>query len=579
MYSRGPQNAHSASAAFFAQLNPHVLSPQETTLLNNLKSIAVCMQSVLPRGVSLQEWAQQRVPNEVAAAINASGLLYIPTNRAHAPRQSSPVAAIAIRPGPPVAGKGLVGKGSASSALGTNVKIASMAKTKMQNGSVGLPIDEKGLGKGQDAEPKPLGREAIEFFRSLPADGFTDQEEALRTSVLDFLNSEKWLAKQVPINAVRNNPEVAEAVKACLPKKVSLKDWMENRIGGEVDIEADPTGKQQALISPKMTNAARKDTWFSSLPDGRLNPDEEKMKRKLIQLIRSWTPVDAKGKDRGPITLSHVGTDGEMKALTLRIMKKFPLREWIERRLSESIEVDGPHGSGQYQLRLVAGFEQDLESKEKLATERKEAFLDSLPTDGFTPEEETLRSAILDFLTSWTEPAAATMNQLGADQATSQAKKELFSQQAKLVQGAGRKTCSLREWVERRIGGEVDILEDKFGNWRVGFIGQIDLSKIPDPALMKKPGKQNQQNASEQQPGRVTLPPPSPYAASPHQGQKRKAEQPGLGPGAQKIARLSPVGAKGSIAKGGATKGDVKGGMVNPPRWGQALALAPGKGK
>merc|ERR1712216_255559 len=143
------------------------------------------------------------------------------------------------------------------------------------------------------------------------------------------------------------------------------------------------------------------------------------------------------------------------------------------------------------------------------------------------------------------------------------------------------KQCSLREWVERRIGGEVDILEDKFGNWRVGFIGQIDLSKIPEP-VFKKPGKQNQQNASEKQPGppgRVALPFPSPYAASPQQGQKRKAEQPGLGPGAQKVARLSPVGAKGSIAKGGATKGGGKGGMVNPPRWGQPLALAPGKGK
>ncbi|CAE7836217.1 unnamed protein product [Symbiodinium sp. CCMP2592] len=65
--------------AFFAQLPATDLSPAEASLLRALLALGEAAIALgLPAGVSLQEWAERRVPNHCVGQVNATGLVFIP---------------------------------------------------------------------------------------------------------------------------------------------------------------------------------------------------------------------------------------------------------------------------------------------------------------------------------------------------------------------------------------------------------------------------------------------------------------------------------------------------------------------
>merc|ERR1719253_2514128 len=66
-----------AGESFFAQLPENELTANEAELARLLREIASVVQELLPRSVSLQTWAERRLPGDVAEAANGSGLLFI----------------------------------------------------------------------------------------------------------------------------------------------------------------------------------------------------------------------------------------------------------------------------------------------------------------------------------------------------------------------------------------------------------------------------------------------------------------------------------------------------------------------
>ena len=65
--------------AFFARLPSEGLSPAETSLLRALLALGEAADALgLPTGVSLQEWAERRVPGDCVGQVNATGLVFIP---------------------------------------------------------------------------------------------------------------------------------------------------------------------------------------------------------------------------------------------------------------------------------------------------------------------------------------------------------------------------------------------------------------------------------------------------------------------------------------------------------------------
>ena len=81
--------------AFFRQCPATELTDVEVQLLNSLISVSESLQAALPHCVSLQEWAERRIPNGFEEQVNRSGLVFVGLGRADAPRMPS---AQAVKP-------------------------------------------------------------------------------------------------------------------------------------------------------------------------------------------------------------------------------------------------------------------------------------------------------------------------------------------------------------------------------------------------------------------------------------------------------------------------------------------------
>jgi len=81
--------------AFFRQCPATELTDDEVQLLNSLISVSESLQAALPHCVSLQEWAERRIPNGFEEQVNRSGLVFVGLGRADAPRMPS---AQAVKP-------------------------------------------------------------------------------------------------------------------------------------------------------------------------------------------------------------------------------------------------------------------------------------------------------------------------------------------------------------------------------------------------------------------------------------------------------------------------------------------------
>merc|ERR1719357_2454038 len=115
-----------------------------------------------------------------------------------------------------------------------------MNALKMRQGSVD--------GASADAPSRPEGREA--FFAGLPKDDFTPDEERLREALLDFLYKwkERGVGKGEPpsLSHAGGDADVRASRAAVLPPgtPVSLKDWIEHRMGGEIEMTRSESNKE-----------------------------------------------------------------------------------------------------------------------------------------------------------------------------------------------------------------------------------------------------------------------------------------------------------------------------------------------
>merc|ERR1711924_533547 len=72
------------------------------------------------------------------------------------------------------------------------------------------------------------------WFANLP-DEFTGTEVALRESIVEFLDT--WNGDTPPTLSIVGSLEVVKKARIdCLPKYVSLRDWVDLRVGGEIEI-------------------------------------------------------------------------------------------------------------------------------------------------------------------------------------------------------------------------------------------------------------------------------------------------------------------------------------------------------
>ncbi|CAE7227374.1 unnamed protein product, partial [Symbiodinium microadriaticum] len=104
---------------------------------------------------------------------------------------------------------------------------------------------------GAADDPSSESDEAAAFFQGLSDESFSREEESLRDSIFDFLAGWQQGVQKAKLSELSADARVQTCVRALLPASVSLADWMERRIGGEIEIHQDESGNDVIHVTPE----------------------------------------------------------------------------------------------------------------------------------------------------------------------------------------------------------------------------------------------------------------------------------------------------------------------------------------
>lgn len=309
MSPKGSERALTAAGqAFFAQLSRELV-PEEETLIRLLRELGTAAASLLPRCVSIQDWAERRVPAELAVEVNASGLVYVKPNIQHKvskpPPPVRPADPSTPAPPPPPSSKRLYPK---------------------------APVQPA---------PSPLER----FLSSLPQDELSPLEETLRQTILQRLSK----YSHISVANMQSNQWVRTAATAVLPADVPLEDWIQNRIGGEVGI--DKHGTISLMVLPPKGERAQMvaeatRAFIADLPEDSFTEGELVLRSRVLHAMSTW-------KKSSQLTvgmLAPIPAVAAARRKCLPIMVSFST--WLEERMGKEISV-WPLPSGQLAVGLA----------------------------------------------------------------------------------------------------------------------------------------------------------------------------------------------------------------------------------
>jgi len=360
------------------------------------------------------------------------------------------------------------------------------------------------------------------FFASLSPTAFSTAEQALRDAVFEFLFN--WQRLELAnLHHLLRFPDVCRAASNFLPKNIPMKEWIEHRIGGEIEIQPGRNGEQVIVLTDKshMTNYVQvrrnkamaaaaalghhvggrvasqcptspgrppaspmpptalppqvanvsKEQFFNSLPNGTLLPKELALREAILSWYHRWMQNRPTNRARNFPTLSDIGGDHDVKLAKQELLPpKVRLADWIERRIGGEVVLralrDGLHeiylrSEGSPPTVPPDGPPEPpdpvvVRNLPPPADPAKEEFFGSLPTDEFSPAEESVREALLNFLEAWSGPNPPNIADASADDTVAACRRDL------LPKGCG---VSLKEWMDRRIGGEIETRAGPNGQW------------------------------------------------------------------------------------------------------------------
>lgn len=338
----------------------------------------------------------------------------------------------------------------------------------------------------------PPKKDNENFFRSLPAESFRPEELDLRDAIVTALQS---LHGKAATNRVAGIKEVKLA-REWLPRGVMLEEWVERRMGSEVLIyeenKGGGKGSQQVFKLPPISKEerdAQRDSFFDQLPAETFSPEEMRLREQILDYLDS--------KPGEVVTLSHLGGDKMFAAAKRALLpENVPLKEWVERRASLEFALesspkgqwviryigepadqgdfqpeDAPAEEAPYEDEAKRAEKQEKKEAEDLARiEQREQWFGELPTDSLNDAEADLRQALVDFIDRWnrSNDSPPTLSNAGSDEGVRKGRA-----------GCLPKFVSLRDWIESRIGGEMELIFTE-GTSEVffGIRGEINQAKL-----------------------------------------------------------------------------------------------------
>ena len=342
-----------AAEAFFHDLPSKELTVQEVDLLHSIVKMADALNAVLPRSVSLQEWAQKRVPADLESTINSSGIVYVTPGRLGTPRI-------------PLAGS-------------SGQKVAPSKSPESMPGPSGSSLSAHAA---MTSGPRGQTKEKLEynkFFDSLPTDVLSPPEMALQAMLRGYLR--RHHNGSAHVTTIRScDKQVRTQIDALLPPSVPLEDWVENRLGGDLEVELNLEGdtviRDPLSCCQKEERDAKRDElseeFFGGLPADCFTPEENDLRDALVSFITSWDKP-------GFPTLGIAGGDPAIASARQQCLPRWVvLRDWMERRMGQEIETK-MSPNGQYAIGFVGTLDDDrlekMEHGRKYGTRCKRKFV------------------------------------------------------------------------------------------------------------------------------------------------------------------------------------------------------------
>jgi len=408
-------------------------------------NIKRCTAKFIPKEVPVGDWIEKRIGGEIELKKDASGGQIIHLAK------------------------------SAQSIVAEKYKL--MEASKNAGGSSGRGAAGSQLPRPK-AEAKSDNRSPEEFFNSLPADELLEAELALRTKVLHLIESHR--SHTPMLSDLAQNPEVIKLKAACMPAKVTLREWIEKRVGGEVVVTKDSRGtgftvslrnaqpprgrvehgKGNGRKTSPAEDAAAAEAFLAALPDDKLEDAEADLRAVVLEFL------GARGS--GVASLQEASKDVQIESCQSAFLpREVSLRAWITRRIGGEVAIE-KDSKGQSVMRLAAEDAAPAQS----GSDKKEAFFATLPEDSFMQEEEDLRDTLLAFLGKWTGAEPPSLSDAGSDAEIRRARPAVLPKGCQV---------SLKDWIERRIGGEIELgmHPDGSGQWLFGLRGALDLPPAP----------------------------------------------------------------------------------------------------
>jgi len=236
-----------AQEAFFARLPVDRFMDYEDELLASIQQLTVLVSKFLPRCVSLQEWAERRIPAELASSVNASGIVFVEDPDVCAQQDAlemeaaGPAQAKRRRAQDPASDPKVIKWKSVQDEPARTLYVqAPTASRARQEVAVFACVPEESVSAGIK-RPAHVGANP-DFLSSLPKATFTQEETNLRQAIFDFIG--RWEENEpLLLHHMCASSDVFEARRACMPLRVTLMSWCEQRMGNEIAFEQVESGQ------------------------------------------------------------------------------------------------------------------------------------------------------------------------------------------------------------------------------------------------------------------------------------------------------------------------------------------------
>merc|ERR1719188_2650167 len=108
-----------------------------------------------------------------------------------------------------------------------------------------------------------------DFFASLPGDELAAAELSLREIILESAEVGRLSGTPPTVTSLRNDPKVSQISQTLLPRSVDLKDWIDHRIGGEVELVKDARDQFAVYIRGTVPSQQSREQRQGAQPKGK----------------------------------------------------------------------------------------------------------------------------------------------------------------------------------------------------------------------------------------------------------------------------------------------------------------------